>query len=108
MKTTSIRKKSNIERKPKSKNKNYHLMPKTELEDFHLLDAEEQIPLGPYCKYRRIYVTWRAKNHKLTAIIYRKCFIPHLSASAPRICSRGIHPSTFIKSNQCPMISNEI
>ena len=29
-------------------------------------------------------------------------------ASEPKICSRGIQPSIFIKSNQCTMMSNEI
>jgi len=45
----------------------YHLVLKTALEDFHLMDAEEHIPLGSYCKYRTIYVTRIAK--KIAAII---------------------------------------
>lgn len=32
----------------------------------------------------------------------------HLRASAPNICSRGIQPSMFIKSNQWPRISKQI
>ena len=47
-------------------------MLKTELEDFLLLDAEEHIHLGPYCKYRTIYVTRIAK--KIAAIIWKRKF----------------------------------
>lgn len=32
----------------------YHVEPKIELEDFHLLDAEEQIPQGPYCRKKKM------------------------------------------------------
>jgi hypothetical protein len=48
----------------------YHLMLKTELEDFHLLDVEQHIPLGSYCKYRTIYVIRKAK--KIAAIIWKE------------------------------------
>jgi len=48
----------------------YHLVLKTALEDFHLMDAEEHIPLGSYCKYRTIYVTRIAK--KIAAIIWKE------------------------------------
>lgn len=38
----------------------------------------------------------------------RRRYCPYLTASAPKICSRGIHPSIFIRSNQCPIISKLI
>lgn len=48
------------------------------------------------------------RNKLLIYFLWYKSKMSYLKASAPKICSRGIHPSTLIKSNQCPIISKQI
>ena len=82
----------------------YHVSQEIKLEGFHLKGTAEQTPQELYCMIGKVGLYNKCRTKLITGCDSRN----NLKASAPKICSLGIHPSELSRSNQCPMISIDI
>ena len=82
----------------------YHVSQEIKLEGSHWKGTAEQTPQELYCMIAEVGLYKKCHTKFITGCDSRN----NLKASAPKICSLGIHPSELSRSNQCPMISIDI